>query len=74
MNHVLPELWKKCASNSVLLKVRVSLTPIKLENNEWNKIVLFNPLCYTVMFDALTFSFFHRGQTKQFCSTRSFLA
>ena len=57
-----------------LLKVRVSLSAIKLEKNEWNKIVLFDPLCYTVMFDALIFSFFHRSQTKQFCSTRSFLA
>ena len=31
-----------------LLKVRVSLSPIELEKNEWNKIVLFDPLCYTV--------------------------
>ena len=31
-----------------LLKVRLSLSPIKLEKNEWNKIVLFDPLCYTV--------------------------
>ena len=31
-----------------LLKVRVSLSPIKLEKNEWKKIVLFDPLCYTV--------------------------
>ena len=40
-----------------LLKVRGSLSPIKLEKNEWNKTVLFDPLCYTVMFDALIFSF-----------------
>ena len=31
-----------------LLKVRVSLSPIKLEKKEWNKIVLSDTLCYTV--------------------------
>ena len=31
-----------------LLKARVSVSPIKLEKNEWNKIVLFDPLCCTV--------------------------